>query len=79
MQSEGFLYILNTMMLGSKDLLPPTNAHENFRFELLRSKLLPQFFVLHFGIGKANNSKLPSNFIAIHKFPRNMDMPCYIQ
>ena len=28
----------NTMMLGSKGLLPPTDAHE-----LLRSKLLPQF------------------------------------
>ncbi len=30
-------------MLGSKDLLPPTDAKEKFRFELLRSKLLPQF------------------------------------
>ena len=31
------------MMLGSKGLLPPTDANEKFRFELLRSKLLPQF------------------------------------
>ena len=31
------------MMLKSKGLLPPTDADEKFRFELLRSKLLPQF------------------------------------
>ena len=30
-------------MLGSKGLLPPTDVNEKFRFELLRSKLLPQF------------------------------------
>ena len=31
------------MMLGSKDLLTLTDASEKFRFELLRSKLHPQF------------------------------------
>ena len=35
--------VVNVMMLGSKGLLPPTDANEKFRFELLRSKLLPQF------------------------------------
>ena len=30
-------------MLESKDLLPLTDANEKFRFELLHSKLLPQF------------------------------------
>ena len=28
-------------MLGSKGLLPPTDANEKFRFELLRSFFLP--------------------------------------
>ena len=32
------------MTLWSKDLLTTTDANEKFRFELLRSKLLPQFF-----------------------------------
>ena len=59
MQSEGFLYILNTMMLGSKGLLPPTDANENFRFELLRSKLLPQFCKHSESVDLLHKSLLP--------------------
>ena len=47
------------MMLGSKGLLPPTDAHEKFRFELLRSKLLPQFCKHSESVDLLHKSLLP--------------------
>ena len=46
-------------MLGSKDLLPPTDANEKFRFELLRSKLLPQFCKHSESVDLLHKSLLP--------------------
>ena len=44
----------NIMMLGSKGLLPPTDAHE-----LLRSKLLPQFCKHSESVDLLHKSLLP--------------------
>ena len=46
-------------MLGSKGLLPPTDANEKFRFELLRSKLLPQFCKHSESVDLLHKSLLP--------------------
>ena len=47
------------MMLGSKGLLPPTDVNEKFRFELLRSKLLPQFCKHEESVDLLHKSLLP--------------------
>ena len=46
-------------MLVSKGLLPPTDVNEKFRFELLRSKLLPQFCKHSESVDLLHKSLLP--------------------
>ncbi len=67
------------MMLGAKGLLPPTDAHEKFRFELLRSKLLPQFCrLLGTGSMRKNFFGKKSAISALDPFVKGMKKQRYL-